>query len=195
MGRNGCWSAGTVTGCIIAMMCISALVVMGVLLGRDHDQLPATTTTTTKRDARTTLAVVVEEPMIQTAMCNGPASPNCTRWDMWSKCFIPLVDVRPKDGFITRAEVELFMKNHLYFYERWAAPSPEQIASDCDYPVVAKGPNWKKPNGRVNWTIFNGSRAPGCLGRASDICYAKGACERELEKLHLPPVTVVKKGK
>lgn len=119
-------------------------------------------------------------PIETTAQCNGPDAPNCTRWDIWSRCFIPLVDLHPKDGFITKAEVAAFMDKHLRVYEKWLAPSPETIVRDCDKK--------RGGNGRVNWAIFKDSTVPGCLGTTRDICYTKGACDRELEKLGLLPV-------
>lgn len=122
-------------------------------------------------------------PIETTAQCNGPNAPNCTRWDMWSKCFIPLADLHPKDGFLTKSEVAAFMEKHLRFYERWAAPSADTISADCDKK--------KGGNGRVNWAIFRDSTSPGCLGTTRDICLAKGACDRELEKLGMPPVVAL----
>jgi len=125
-------------------------------------------------------------PMVTTAQCNGPKNPNCTRHDIWTKCFLTLVDRHPKDGFVTEHEVDVFMDDFLRFYEKLAAPSPREIAQACDHPF-----NGKRPNGRVNWPIFESAYNPVCLGRASDICYAKGACDRELAKLGLPLTTVI----
>jgi hypothetical protein len=220
MPRQLC-STGTITGLMIAGAGIAAIVVYIVLAVQQHNDLALLTRVATARHEkqlfeieakenvhghkvgksgpvrhlgasptvagnvkkRTAPTPQVRKPMEHTAQCNGPHAPNCTRWDIWSKCFIPLVDKHPKDGFITTSEIVIFMDNHLRFYERWAAPAPEKITHDCDKK--------RGGNGRVNWAIFKDSQEPGCLGSVRDICMTKGACERELEKLGLPPVTIV----
>ena len=211
MVRQIC-STGTITGLMIAGAGLAAIVVYIVLAVQAHNDLALLTRARTSRHEAQLFEIEAKEnahghkagrsgpvrrrgpvttgnvkrklqAMEHTAQCNGPLAPNCTRWDIWSRCFIPLVDKHPKDGFITTSEIVIFMDNHLRFYERWAAPAPEKITHDCDKK--------RGGNGRVNWAIFKDSQEPGCLGSTRDICMTKGACERELEKLGLPPVTVV----
>lgn len=129
---------------------------------------------------------VLSPHLVHSVSCNGPKNPNVTRHDMWSKCFVPLVDRHPRDGFMTVREVQIFMDTFLRTYEKWLAPSAAAIGKACDHPF-----NGKKPNGRVNWPIFETATDPMCLGVASDICYAKGACDRELAKLGLPLTSVI----
>ncbi len=115
--------------------------------------------------------------------CDGPKKTPCTRHDVWHRCFLPLVDRYPKDGFITQEEVSRFFTDHLRFYERWAAPSPSTIVSDCDHPTGKKG---IKGTGRVDWKVFNATRSSGCLGIPSRICMVRDVCDRELKEAHLP---------
>lgn len=200
-------SPGTMTGFLFAVTGIACIVVFVVLAVQQHNELAPAPANVKRIDlhgnempggvemhvtenhrgelvGRTGPSPQKQQPpkvpMISTAQCNGPSVRNCTRKDMWDKCFIPLADLHPKDGYLTRQEVQMFMENHLRFYERWAAPSAEKISMDCDKPHGG--------NGRVNWPIFGASVNTGCLGSERDICLAKGACERELEKLGLPPV-------
>ncbi len=124
-----------------------------------------------------------EIDMAWSSPCDGPGKPHCTRHNIWHRCFLPLVDKYPRDGFVTLVEVSRFFDDHLRFYERWAAPSPATIVSDCDHPTGKKG---IKGNGRVDWKIFNATRSSGCLGIPSRICMVRDVCDRELKEAHLP---------
>lgn len=124
-----------------------------------------------------------EIDMAFSSPCDGPGKPPCTRHNVWHRCFLPLVDKYPKDGFITLNEVSRFFDDHLRFYERWVAPSPATIVSDCDHPTGKKG---VKGNGRVDWKIFNATRSSGCLGIPSRICMVRDVCDRELKEARLP---------
>lgn len=208
-------SAGTMTGLLIGIAGVALLTVYVVLVVRQHNDLASPSSSDGPEKRRHPNAMTLEistdqhgdlvgksgpvafshvpasmtgqkappPPIDKTAQCNGPNAPNCTRQDMWNRCFIPLADLHPKDGYLTRDEVAAFMDKHLRFYERWAAPSADKISADCDKK--------KGGNGRVNWAIFRDSTSPGCLGSVRDICLAKGVCDRELEKLGLPPVVAL----
>jgi len=128
----------------------------------------------------------VAPALVQTAQCNGAKNPNCTRHDIWNKCFMPLVDRHPKDGFMTEHEVQRFMDDFLRTYERWLAPAASKIANGCDHPMAGH-----RPNGRVNWPIFETATDPICLGTETYICYAKDVCDRELRRIGLPTTTVI----
>ena len=121
--------------------------------------------------------------------CDGPGKRECTRFDIWTRCFLPLVDLSPKDGFVTADEIAVFYDEHLRFYERWLAPKPSEIVGSCDHPTGKKN---VKGNGRVDWKVFNATRSSGCLGLASRICMVRDVCDRELKKMNMPLTVPVK---
>ena len=186
----------TVMGFLVAVFMLSGLVVLSALTIQQHN-IPTTTSLTTTTTATNTTSMgrragksATEPPRIPmtwSAMCEGSLNPNCTRFDIWSKCFMVLIDRHPKDGYLTKREVQIFLDTFLRSYEKILAPTAEKIATDCDHP-----PGGRRPTGRVNWVTFNATQELGCLGSARDICYCKGACDRELKKLGLPLTTKIK---
>ena len=168
-----CWTWTNVFGALIALGWVALIITGIVYFSVTHHTTPAVPVARLSRGGGGGSAS--QSTMVREAPCNGPDKPPVTRHDIWSTCFIPLVDNDPRDGYITQKEVQAFLSNHLHWWERWVAPSAATISADCDADLP-----YSPKNGRVNWPKFHATETPGCIGIADHICRVNDVCNREL---------------
>jgi hypothetical protein len=113
-------------------------------------------------------------PVEQNATC-GKEKVFYTRREIWVDCFMRLGGMaRPRPGELDVNKVTRFRSEHLYFWERWATPSAEQIVQRCDQAPF---------DGWVTRQEFEGTLNRLCLADADAICHARDVCERETRHL------------
>lgn len=116
--------------------------------------------------------------MVEWALC-APGVANYTRADIWDYCFMGLGGrASPRPGALNTGKIQGFLNDHLYWYERWVAPSAGEVVARCDGSVPRDG--W------IERDEFLASTNPACLGDTGSICSVRDVCSRELLAANLP---------